>query len=117
MISALQSAMTGLQAFGTKIQSNSNNIANSNTDGYKRTQVNLSEMVQGGVKPDVVKSENSGPMIYTETSKGLELVEQSNVDLGRELPDMLLNTHFYNANLKTIQTADELLGSVLDLKA
>ncbi len=117
MISALQSALTGLQAFGTKIQSNSNNIANSATEGYKRTQVNLSTMEPGGVKANVTKTENSGPMIYEQTNIGLELVEQSNVDLGREIPDMMINANLYKANLKTIQSSDELFKSLLDLKA
>ncbi len=117
MISALQSALSGLQAFGTKFQSNSNNIANSLTEGYKRTQVNLSNMEPGGVKAEVTQSQNSGPLLYQETSFGLELIEQSNVDLGKEIPDMMLNTNFYKANLKTIQTDQDMFKSVLDLKA
>ena len=36
MISAYQTALSGLQAFSTKLQSNGNNIANANTDGFKR---------------------------------------------------------------------------------
>lgn len=116
MISAFQSALTGLQAFGIKIQSNANNIANSATEGYKRTQVNLSSLESNGVVAEVTKSQNTGPLVYDQTHLGLELVEQSNVDLGREIPDMMLNTNLYKANLKTIQTADELFKSVLDLK-
>ena len=117
MISSIQSALSGLQAFGTKIHSNANNIANSNTEGYKRTRVTLAEQNPNGVKAEVRRSEQPGPMIYTETNNGLELVEQSNVDIANELPDMMLNTNFYKANLKTLQAADEILGSVLDLKA
>lgn len=117
MISALQSAMSGMQALSKKIQSNSNNIANSNTEGYKRTQVNLATMDPNGVKAVVTKSHNSGPMVYEENSNGLELIEQSNVDIAREIPDLMLNTTFYQANLKTIQTTDKLLSSMLDIKA
>jgi flagellar basal body rod protein FlgG len=36
MITAYQSALSGLKAFGTKIQANSNNIANAQTNGFKR---------------------------------------------------------------------------------
>ncbi len=117
MISAIQSALTGLHAHGVKIQSNANNIANSNTEGYKRTRVTLSTQEAGGVKPDVTKSTNSGPMVYEQTNNGQELVELSNVDLGKEIPDMMVNTHFYKANIKTLQVADQMLGSALDLKA
>ena len=117
MISALQSAVSALQAFGTKIDANSNNIANSATPEYKRTRVTLSDVEPTGVRANVSKLETKGPEIYEQTTQGLELIEQSNVELSREIPEMMLNTHFYKANLKTIETTDELLSSVLDLKA
>lgn len=117
MISALQSALSGLQAFGTRIHSNANNIANSNTEGFKKTRVTLENMEPNGVKAQVQKVETPGPQIYDQTPNGLALIEQSNVELSRELPDMMLNTNFYKANLKSLQTADELMSSVLDLKA
>lgn len=116
MISTVQSAMSALQAFGKKIESNANNIANSNTEGYKRTQVHLSTMEPNGVQATVEKTTTPGTMVYDQTARGYELIEQSNVDLGRELPEMMLNTHFYQANLKTLQATDELLSSVLDIK-
>ena len=117
MISAMQSALSALQAFGTRIQSNANNIANSSSEGYKRTRVTLETVDPNGVRAQVNRPEIPGPMVYEQTSNGLELIEQSNVELSSELPEMLLNTNFYKANLKTLQTADELIGSVLDLKA
>ena len=65
MISAYQSALSALQAFGTRINSNANNIANSLTDGFKRTGVNLASMQpQGGVKATVAKVNSQGPMVY-----------------------------------------------------
>ncbi len=36
MISAYQTALTGLKAFSTTLQSNGNNIANANTNGFKK---------------------------------------------------------------------------------
>lgn len=117
MISSLQSALSALQAYGTRIQSNANNIANSSTEGFKRTRVLLEDMDPNGVRAVVEKSLEPGPMVYEETSKGLDLIELSNVDISNELPSMMLNMAFYKANLRTLQTADELMGTVLDLKA
>jgi flagellar basal-body rod protein FlgC len=118
MISAYQSALSALQAFGTRINSNANNIANSLTDGFKRTGVNLASMQpQGGVKATVAKVNSQGPMVYKETNNGIELIEQSNVDLVNEMTDMTLNTDYYKANLKTIQTSDQMTKSLLDIKA
>lgn len=117
MISAFQSALSGLQAFGTKIQSNSNNIANASTDGFKRTRVILESTQPHGVKAQVEKVDSPGPKVFQEGAEGPDLVELSNVDLGRELPEMYLNSQMYKANLKTLQTVDNMLGHLLETKS
>lgn len=117
MISAYQSALSGLRAFGTSVQANGNNIANSNTESFKRSRVTLAEVEPQGVKATVSTSTNSGPMVYDETSNGQEFVELSNVDLAQELPEMNLNSHFYKANLKTIETVNQMTGELLNIKS
>lgn len=117
MIPAIQSALSGLSAFSTKINSNANNIANAGTEGFKKTRVILSPVTPQGVTGRVERVETPGPMVSEPISEGLELVEQSNVDLGQELPEMNLNARFYEANLKTMKVADEMLGSLLKIKA
>jgi flagellar hook protein FlgE len=117
MISAYQSALSALQAFGTRINSNANNIANSLTEGFKRTGVTLSTLQPQGVKATVEKVNSQGPMVYKETNNGIELIEQSNVDLVNEMTDMTLNADYYKANLKTIQASDQMTKSLLDIKA
>jgi flagellar hook protein FlgE len=117
MISGYQAALTGLQAFGTKIQSNSNNIANVNTDGFKKTRVTMSSVDPQGVRPHVDKVNSTGTSVFKETNEGMELVELSNVDLGKELPEMSLNSLMYKANLKTIQTVEEMTGALLKIKS
>lgn len=116
MISSVQTALSALQAFDKKIESNANNIANSNTEGFKRTRVTLSNTEPNGVKAHVEKTTNPGPTVYTQTGTGHEMVELSNVDLGKELPEMVMNMHHYKANLKALQESEELLNSILDLK-
>jgi flagellar hook protein FlgE len=117
MISAYQSALSALKAYGTRIQSNANNVANADTDGFKKTRVILSEAAPQGVKADVEKINTPGPVAFTETGGEEGMVEMSNVDIGRELPEMALNSRMYEANLKTIQTVDEMTASLLKLKA
>jgi flagellar hook protein FlgE len=117
MISAYSSALSALQAFGTKIQSNANNIANVSTDGYKKTRVTMAETLPNGVKAVVDKTDTPGTSIFQETTEGYDLVELSNVELSSEIPDMNLNSRFYQANLKTIETVDEMTGSLLDIKS
>jgi flagellar hook protein FlgE len=117
MIPAMQSALSGLSAFSAKINSNANNIANANTEGFKKSRVILSTGEAQGVQVQIERVETPGDMVYEETSEGMELVEKSNVDLGQELPEMGVNTQLYKANLKTLQVADEMLGSLLKTKA
>ena len=117
MISAYQSALSGLQAFGTKINANGNNIANVTSEGFKKSRVLLSETQPNGVKATVDRVDTPGDSMLQETSQGMEVVELSNVDLGSELPEMILNSHFYKANLKTIETVNEMSGTLLDIKS
>ena len=116
MISASSSALSALQAFGTRIQSNANNIANANTDGYKKTRVTLAGKAPQGVHAQIEKSSTAGPIVHQEGNSGVETVELSNVDMGNEIPEMLLSSTYYKANLKTIQVENEMLGSLLQLK-
>ena len=117
MISAYNSALSALQAFGTKIQSNSNNIANANTDGFKKTRVNMTSVDPQGVRAQVDKINTPGTSVYQETSNGQDLFELSNVDLGSEIPEMSLNSAMYKANLKTIETVNQMTGELLNIKS
>jgi len=117
MISGYNSALSALQSFGTKLHSNSNNIANANTNEFKRTRVLNATVDPTGVKAQVEKVETAGAIAFEETSNGYDQVELSNVDLGVEIPDMNLNSSMYKANLKTIETVNEMTGELLKLKA
>ena len=116
MISGINSALSGLLAFQKKVDSIANNTANVYTPGYKKTRVTLASQEPQGVTANVQKIETPGPLALEQTSDGEQLVEQSNVELSEELPNLMLSRRFFQANLKVIQTADEMLGSLLDTK-
>ena len=42
-------------------------------------------------------------------------LEQSNVDMAKEIIDTILIQRGFQSNLKVIQTEDEMLGSLLDI--
>ncbi|BDD88080.1 flagellar basal body rod C-terminal domain-containing protein [Desulfofustis limnaeus] len=117
MLSPLATSLSGLQAFSTRLQSNANNIANAATEGFKRTRVLNTAQPEGGVRSHSETVAPQGATHYEETTTGLVLVESSTVDLAAELPDMQLNKLLYRASLKALQTADEMLGSLLETKA
>lgn len=115
MISGYQAALSGLQAYGTRVQSNANNIANAQTNGYKKTRVTLSSVEPQGVKANVEKVESTPSSVFEQGPNGEELVELSNVNLASEFTEMNSNKHMYTANLKTIQVTDEMEGTLLDI--
>ncbi len=118
MISGIYSGLSALNAIQTKTNSIANNTANVNTDGFKKTRVTLHEgtLDNSGVTAYVRKVETPGPQVYEQTQSGETLVEKSNVDLTEELPQMMLSRRNFQANIKAIQAADEMLGSLLDIK-
>ncbi len=116
MISGVQAALTSLQAFATKLDNNGNNIANMNTDGFRRGRVLLAERPGGGVSAVAERVDQPGPLVATPTAAGYELVEQSSVDLGEEIPDMMLSARAYEANLKTLQAGEEMGRTLLDIR-
>ena len=117
MLPAVNSTLSGLQAFGTKMNSNANNIANVSSEGYKKTRVTLSSQAPQGVKASVETVDSPGTMRLEDTNNGNTPVELSNVDLAEELPDSQINARFYQANLKTLQTVDEMTESLINIKA
>ena len=117
MIPAVNSALSGLQAYGTKLNSNANNIANVSTDGFKKTRVTLEDRAPQGVQANVEVVDSPGNIRMEDTAEGTKPVESSNVDLAEELPESQINARFYQANLKTLTAADEMTQSLLDIKA
>ena len=114
MISALNSTMSALRAFVTKLGVTADNIANVNTDGFKKNRAILQEDANGGVQVEIRRDDSPG-FIYDAFENG-ETVEKetSNVDLTEEIPSLMVTKRAYEANLKTIKTQDEMLGSLLD---
>ncbi|HBH80466.1 MAG TPA: flagellar biosynthesis protein FlgC [Nitrospira sp.] len=116
MISAIHTALSGLAAFGKQIEVVAHNVANLNTDGFKKSRTEFMEVQTGGVLPVVQKDHTAGPTVLRDTGGNQFSVELSNVDLGEETVQQMLAQRSFEANLQTIKTGNALLGSVLDIK-
>lgn len=116
MISAIHTALSGLAAFGKQIEVVAHNVANLNTDGFKKSRTEFLEVQTGGVLPVVKKDDASGPTVLRDTGGVQVSIELSNVDLGEESVQQIVAQRSFEANLQTIKTGNSLLGSVLDLK-
>ncbi len=114
MISALNGTISALRAFVTKLGVTADNIANVNTDGFKRNRAILHEDHNGGVRVEINKDDSPG-LRYDVIENGKKVEkETSNVDLTEEIPDLMVTRRAYQANLKTMETQEEMLGSLLD---
>jgi len=115
MISSMYQTISALQAYGKKMTVISNNVANVNSDGYKKSSALLVEGAAGrSVTVDIRKSNQPGALI---TDNAGETRELSNVDLAEEFPQTIITQRGDEANLKMGRTVDEMLGSLLDILA
>jgi len=115
MIPSVNSAISALQAYKTKLGVTAENIANVNTDEFKKCRATLKEGSNGGVQVDINRVDTPGHRYQVLESDQLVEKESSNVNLEEEIPEMMITQRTYEANLKVLQTQDNMLGSLLDI--
>lgn len=113
MIGAINSSLSALNAMTTKLGASAENVSNLQTRGYKAARVTL-KPEGGGVTAEVTRDQTPGPLALD--PQGGEPVEVSNVNLAEEMVGMIVTRRSFEANVKAIKTADEMLGTLLDLK-
>lgn len=114
MISSIDSGVSGITAFSKEMKVTANNIANVNSDGFKKNRVTFKEGSSGGVSAQISQVNTPGNTKQVTESGQLKEVETSNVDLAQELTESISTESGYKANLKTIQAHDEMIGTLLD---
>ena len=116
MLGAIHSALSGLTAFSTQIDVTAHNVANVNTNGFKKSRTEFVAVETGGVLPVIQKDESAGPTILNNTGYGPAQLELSNVDLGEEAVNQIIGQRGFEASLQALKTADDMLGLILDIK-
>ena len=116
MIHATGSALSGIKACGTKIGVTANNVANLNTDGFKKSRAVLKEGHPSGVTVSIKKIDTPGAILPAQDGSG-ETRETSNVDLAEEVGNLITTRTAFSANIKTLKTWDEMTESLIDLFA
>jgi flagellar hook protein FlgE len=115
MISAVNSTVSALQAYNTQMKVTSNNVANVNTEGFKKSKATLKEGDNGDVQVDVNRVNTPGHRYQELENDRMVEKETSNVDLAEEFPQMMVTQHAYEANMKVLQAQDKMLGTTLDI--
>jgi flagellar basal-body rod protein FlgC len=114
MSNAINIALTALSAFEKKNDVIANNIANVNTDGFKKSRATMAEADPSGVKPSVERVNTPGDIVTLEGAPPTTR-ETSNVSTEEEIIALDVNTFHYEANLKAVETAEEMQGTLFDL--
>jgi flagellar hook protein FlgE len=95
--------MSSISAHQDLLNASANNIANSNTKGFQRTQTTIEKQDINTVKAVFEKTENNN--IY------------SNTDLTKEITGQIISYHAVGANAVAIKTQNDVTDTLLDIYA
>ena len=115
MIFSMQSTLSAIKAFGVKMGVTANNIANVQTEEFKKSRATLVEGPRENVAVEITQSDTPGPIVVEVTDDQYTEREMSNVDLAEEIPQTMIAQRGYEANLATLRTQDEMLKSIIDI--
>jgi len=115
MVTGIQSAVSALHGFATKMAVISNNVANASTDGFAKTRARIQERRHGGIEVYIQQTQTPPDIISDNEPSYSYDKEASNVDLAEEIPQMLLAARGFEANIQCFKTHDEMQSTVLDI--
>lgn len=102
MNNVMNVAASGLRAAQVRLDNAAHNIANAQTEGFRRGEVRAEALADGGVRAWIDKRPEAG------------------ADLAADLVEQRVAANAFAANLRVLQRADEALGSLgrlLDTRA
>lgn len=114
--SAFDTSASGIVAAATKLQANANNVANANTNGYQTQRVDLVES-PAGVEARAASVDAPNRADAAANPNRNSQSPPSDVNLADELVSMVANGNFYQANMRALQAADDMMGTLLDTNA
>ncbi len=113
MINSIGYSIAGLSVHSTKVNTAAHNVANVNTAEYKKDRVTIQSNESGLPEDNIDKINTPGHM----WPYFVGVLEMSNVNLAEEMVNMSIGKIGFMANLKVLQTQDEMEESVLDILA
>lgn len=115
-ITALNTGLSGLKAYQGALDSSAHNIANANTAGFVPQQAQFQESKTGGVVVNISKEGSLAAQgVATDTLS--TNAEESGTDLAKELVSSIQSQIGFDFSAKIVKTANELLGTVIDISA
>ncbi|HMK56688.1 MAG TPA: flagellar basal body rod C-terminal domain-containing protein [Dissulfurispiraceae bacterium] len=92
------SALSAIAAYGTGLNVTANNLANVNSKDFRPSTPMMNEDGNGAVKVTISKSQDT------------------EVDIAKEMVDMMIEASAIKANIKTLQTEDQVIKNLIDIK-
>jgi flagellar hook protein FlgE len=111
---AFNSALSALGALGVQFSVAANNVANVNSNGFKKSRAHLQDNPPAGVTVSISRLDTPGFPLPTEDGS-LEPRESSNVSLEEETVDLLVTRRAYLGNVNTLKREEETIGTILDI--
>jgi len=99
----ISSNISSINSHQTMMNTSANNVANVNTDGFRPSDTKISSNSES-TKADTRLSDDTGS-------------KKSQTDLAKELTDQIIAQDATAVNVSAIETQDQMLGSLLDIKA
>ncbi|MDR1745280.1 MAG: flagellar basal body protein [Planctomycetota bacterium] len=122
-INGLGTSLSALQANQFRQDVTANNIANVNTDGFRASTVQTSDAAyindigQGTQVSGTYAPPRPGPIAMDAASATGGMVEQSNTDVVTETTNRMGAQHAYGANIAMARTTDEMMQTLMDMRA
>jgi len=105
--SAASVGLSGMRAAQLRLDVSAHNVANVQTPGFQRQQVSqTAQPASGGVRAQVSQE----PSSFAQGNGGLNR-------LADDIVEQRTSLYSFAANLRTVQTQDVMLGSLLDVQA
>lgn len=95
--------VSSMLAHQNMLNTTANNVANVNTDGFVPNSTRITNK-DNSVVANSVKANDNGS-------------KKSQTDLAKEIPDSMISSRAVEANVNVVKTQDDMLGSLLDIKA
>jgi len=114
--STINNAVSGLQAATAQMRVTANNVANARTDGYQTQRVDLVQR-SGGVEARTPADTGTAQPAPPPTATAQVARAPSDVDLAQEMVKMTANESVYLANVRALEAAHGMLGTLLDTEA
>jgi flagellar basal-body rod protein FlgC len=120
MEAALHNAVSGLRAAGKRLEVSASNTVNTQSENYTPGRVVQSALASGGTRAEAVAVNPPTVPLYSPQSPTADaegIVQRPNVSLAMESVEQMLARRAFEANLRTVETADQMTKAVLDILA